>query len=112
MITAEIYNGISQISTVLTTLLGIVALIYITKSKNKLSEGDIRKFASSFIIFFIALLVGVSSMTAYHLTESASENISGIAEIVWYIFMFLAFTYACAGSIRLIRLGKGAKQDS
>src|SRR3989344_7960382 len=92
MIDIQTILFIAQASSIITTLVGIIALIYIIHTVHYLANDSFRKIISSLGVFLFITIIGVASMTAYHLAYG--NEIEESLEILWYIFLFIAIIYS------------------
>jgi|SRR3989344_2513489 len=107
MINIQTILFVAQASSVLTTLVGIVALIYIIRTVHHLENDSFRSIISSLGVFLFITLIGVASMTVYHLvSNSGNERLLENAEILWHAFLFTAIIYSYYESYIAIKFGK------
>ena len=97
----------AQISSSLTSLVGIAILIYLIVSVTKLGPDRFRNIIILSMLFFLVVVVGVSTMTVYHLTEGSSlQSLHELTENGWYIFMFLSLVFSILLSLKLRSFAK------
>jgi len=99
---------IAQVSSALTSLAGILSLIYLVYAIKKILPGEFRNALFLSLVFLIAAVIGISSMAIYHFTENhfVYGNMHVITDNVWYSFMFLALAFSLFESWKLHKLGK------
>ncbi len=95
---------VAQVSSSLTILMGIIALIFTIKAISGLAEDSFKTLVKRMAIFLILSIIGISFMTAYHIMDS----FGGLewALNAWYIFMFMAIIYSIYDSYRIIKFEK------
>src|SRR3989344_3265921 len=99
---ADIALLTAQISSVIASIVGICILIYLIFSFLKLTPDRFRTLIILSIIFFFIVIIGVSTMTVYHLTYSSpSQELHELTENGWYIFMFLSLIFLIIESLKL-----------
>jgi len=104
---ADIALLTAQISSVIASIVGICILIYLIFSFLKLTPDRFRTLIILSIIFFFIVIIGVSTMTVYHLTYSSpSQELHELTENGWYIFMFLSLIFLIIESLKLSSFGK------
>ena len=96
---------IAQASSAITSLIGIILLVYIARAVKHLVKDNYRKIFSWLGIFFLVVLIGVISMTFYHFLYGF-EELEERAELLWYLFMFLSALISSYGSYVIIQFGK------
>jgi len=107
MTTTQTVLLVAQISSVGASLTGVVALAFVIRALSRLTGGQLRDAILRTTLFTLVVVLGVSSMTLYHLTEgTAHENFSELVEKFWYLLMFTAFILSSFESIAIIQLGK------
>ncbi|PIN74144.1 hypothetical protein COV20_00840 [Candidatus Woesearchaeota archaeon CG10_big_fil_rev_8_21_14_0_10_45_16] len=97
---------IAQVSASLTTILGAVALFYVIQAVRSLLPGELRKIMMLSAVAFGVALLGLSSMTVFHLLEESSHEIAEVMEFFWYLLMFLALLIFCYESWQIASFGK------
>ena len=94
----------AQISSGLTVLIGIFALIFTLNAAKGLAEDSFKTFVKRMAVFLIIGLIGIVSMTTYHIADSFGGL--EIASSIWYIFMFIALIYSIYDSYEIIKFEK------
>lgn len=95
---------IAQISSSLTVLMGIIAIIFTISALKGLADDSFKTLIKRIAIFLVISLIGIASMTLYHIADSFGglEN----ALTIWYIFMFVAIVYSIYDSYSIIKFEK------
>lgn len=107
MVSEELVMLATRSSATLTTLLGIVVLVFAIMAFRKLLSGEFRNLVISSIIFILIFLAGVTSMTLFHLIEETPYSaLNETFDNVWYVLVFIALIFSCVESIHLSRFGK------
>ena len=98
---------VAQISSTAASVIGLVAFVYACAAFSKLTTGRLRDAILRTALFTLVIVLGVSSMTFYHLTQNtAHEDVSELVENFWYVFMFTAFILSCFESFSIIQVGR------
>lgn len=102
---------IAQVSSVITSVIGVIALLHILRVTHHLENDSFRTIFSSLGFFLIITLTGVISMTLYHLFENINhETLTENSELLWYSFLFLAIVFSWYGSYLAIRFNKSVQK--
>ena len=103
---------VAQLSSLLTTIVGLIAVLYIFRAVNHLENDSFRETILSLGVFMFITIVGVASMTLYHFLDGYSrfESLRENAELLWHAFLFLAILYSCYASYLALKLGKSLKK--
>ncbi len=103
--------AIAQVSSVITSIMGIVILGYVVNVLRHLLKDDFRKIFSVQGIFFLVALVGVMLMTVYHVVDGTYyERYSDILDDGWFLFMFLSMPIALYNSSVIIKFGRSVEK--
>ena len=98
----------AQISSVITSVIGIIILIYFILSFMKLTPDPFRNLIIFSIVFFAIFVISVSTMSIYHLTEGSSfQSLHELSEMGWIISMFIILILSIVESVRLRSFAKG-----
>ena len=89
----------AQSTSIITSMIGILALIFLIKILLHLEEGQFKNIFFSIAVFLFVTLIGVVAMTFYHLYDEVNANIADSAEMIWYNFMFASLFFSIYGSI-------------
>ena len=98
---------IAQVSSILTSIAGLIALAFIVRSTIPLARDKFRTGIILTGLFVLLTLIGVTSMTLYHATDGtdATEEFRESAENYWYVFMFAGFLFYCFESLYVASFG-------
>ena len=98
---------IAQVSSAITTLVGIVILASIFRSLWHLEKDSYRSVILSLGLFFLITLMCVASMTLYQIFDArATDEFAETMELLLYLFMFAAFIYSAYASYTAMRFGR------
>jgi len=100
MISENLIRAITQGSSVLAFLLGIIMLYFSYKAQNGLLKGEFKKTIITFFVFIIFVEISLFSMVIYHF------NASELAELIWFGFIYLALILSLYDSKKIIDLGR------
>ncbi|MEK6885556.1 MAG: hypothetical protein AABX17_01160 [Nanoarchaeota archaeon] len=95
---------VAQVSSSLTILMGIIALIFTIKAISGLAEDSFKTLVKRMAVFLILSIIGIAFMTSYHIMESYGGL--DITIDIWYIFMFMAIAYSIYDSYKTIKFEK------
>lgn len=85
---------VAQISSVITSIVGILALLFLLRSLRHLTEEAFKNNLRLYTIAFVFIVAGVVAMTMYHLFEDTSlSSLGELLEKGWYILMFAGFAF-------------------
>ncbi|HIH39383.1 TPA: hypothetical protein HA219_01505 [Candidatus Woesearchaeota archaeon] len=98
---------IAQVSASLTSLAGIIAMIMTFAATRGLSRDSFRSLIFKSGLFLIISVIGVTAMSAYHITAGMGLVMATeLLENLWYFFMFLALIFSLYFSYTVVRFGK------
>ena len=98
---------IARASSAITSIIGVVLLIYMTIVIKHLVKDNFRKILFLMGIFFLVALLGVISMTSYHFLDGTGQDqLIADTNILWYLLMFISMPISVYGSYIVISFGK------
>jgi len=95
---------IAQVTSAITSILGIIAIYLTFRAAKGLLAGDFKNLIKISGLFLIVVVIGVISMTLYHLMEG--NEIAEKAELIWYTFIYISLIFSLYESYRVIKFGK------
>ena len=100
MTTETIIQNVTQISALLTLLIGAFALYFSYKAQKGLISGEFKQIILKSFIFLCLVLIAVAAMATYHF------NGSELGKWTWVIGMFVALILSAYESKGIIAFGK------
>ena len=97
-----------------TVIFGVASLLLISKARNRLSEGSIRRYMDNFAICLAFIVIFSVWQTARDyftgLTFKQHATYSAYPEYIFIVFAYVAFIFA---SFRVLKISKefGFKED-
>jgi len=100
------------IVSITTVIFGIASLLLISRARNRLSQGSIRKYMDNFAIC-LAFIVIFSVWQTARSIFGISINIEGLATYPEYIFIVFAYIAFVVASFRVMKISEefGFKED-
>ena len=100
------------IISVTTVIFGIASLLLISRARNRLSEGSIRKYMDNFAIC-LAFIVIFSVWQTTRSILGININVEGLSTYPEYIFIVLAYMAFIFASFRVLKISEefGFKED-
>ena len=97
---------------VTTVIFGVASLLLISRARNRLSEGSIRKYMDNFAIC-LAFIVIFSVWQTTRSIFGVSIDFEGLATYPEYIFIVFAYMAFIAASYRVLKISEeyGFKED-
>src|SRR3989344_999242 len=95
---------IAQISSSITVLAGLVAIILTIQAASGLLSSKFKSVLWYSALFLIITLIGITAMTFYHF--SYGTEMGETLELVWYIFTFASLLFSLFESYQEIEFGK------
>lgn len=97
---------------VTTVIFGIASLLLISRARNRLSEGSIRKYLDNFAVC-LAFVVIFSVWQTTRSIFGISINIEGLGTYPEYIFIVFAYVAFIVASFRVLKISEefGFKED-
>ena len=100
------------IVSVTTVIFGIASLLLISRARNRLSDGSIRKYMDNFAICLAFIVIFSVWQTARSIVgkEIGLEGFGTYPEYIFIIFAYIAFIFA---SFRVLKISEefGFKED-
>ncbi len=95
-----------------TVIFGIASLILISRARNRLSEGSIRKYMDNFSIC-LAFIVIFSVWQTARSVFGININVEGLSTYPEYIFVVFAYIAFIIASFRVLKISEefGFKED-
>lgn len=95
-----------------TVIFGIASLILISRARNRLSEGSIRKYMDNFAIC-LAFIVIFSVWQTARSVFGININVEGLSTYPEYIFVVFAYIAFIIASFRVLKISEefGFKED-
>ena len=105
-------NGACSLVSVTTVIFGIASLLLISRARNRLSYGSIRKYMDNFAIC-LAFIVIFSVWQTTRSIFNISIDIEGLATYPEYIFIVFAYIAFIFASFRVLKISEefGFKED-
>ncbi|MBS3123525.1 hypothetical protein J4437_02725 [Candidatus Woesearchaeota archaeon] len=97
--------SVAQISSLLTVLVGFVAIFLLVRAAQGLFTGQFKTTLWLGALSFVLTLTGVTAMMFYHF--GGESEVAEFLEHVWYAFIFLSLLFSLFESYHLINFGKG-----
>ena len=100
------------IISVTTVIFGIASLLLISRARNRLSEGSIRRYMDNFAIC-LAFIVIFSVWQTTRSILGININVEGLSTYPEYIFIVLAYMAFIFASFRVLKISEefGFKED-
>ncbi|MBI2653449.1 hypothetical protein HYX02_01425 [Candidatus Woesearchaeota archaeon] len=97
---------------VTTVIFGIASLLLISRARNRLSEGSIRRYMDNFAICLAFIVIFSVWQTARSLFR-INIDVEGLATYPEYIFVVFAYIAFIVASYRVLKIGEefGFKED-
>ena len=97
---------------VTTVIFGLASLLLISKARNRLSEGSIRKYMDNFAIC-LAFIVIFSVWQTTRSVIGINIDVEGLATYPEYIFIIFAYIAFIIASFRVLKISEefGFKED-
>ena len=95
-----------------TVIFGVASLLLISRARNRLSDGSIRRYMDNFAICLTFIVIFSVWQTARSIF-GISIDIEGLATYLEYIFIVLAYVAFIVASFRVLKIGEefGFKED-
>ena len=95
-----------------TVIFGIASLLLISRARNRLSEGSIRRYMDNFAIC-LAFIVIFSVWQTARSAIGVNINVGGISTYPEYIFIVFAYIAFILASFRVLKISEefGFKED-
>jgi len=95
-----------------TVIFGVASLILISRARNRLSEGSIRKYMDNFAIC-LAFIVIFSVWQTARSVFGININVEGLSTYPEYIFVVFAYIAFIIASFRVLKISEefGFKED-
>ena len=95
-----------------TVIFGIASLLLISRARNRLSEGSIRRYMDNFAIC-LAFIVIFSVWQTARSIFGININVEGLATYPEYIFIVFAYIAFIVASFRVLKISEefGFKED-
>ena len=100
------------IISVTTVIFGIASLLLISRARNRLSEGSIRRYMDNFAVC-LAFIVVFSVWQTTRSILGININVEGLSTYPEYIFIVLAYMAFIFASFRVLKISEefGFKED-
>lgn len=100
------------IISITTVIFGIASLLLVSRARNRLSEGSIRRYLDNFSIC-LAFIVIFSIWQTARSIFGINIDVEGLATYPEYIFIAFAYIAFIVASFRVIKISKeyGFKED-
>lgn len=97
---------------VTTVIFGIASLLLVSRARNRLSDGSIRKYMDNFAICLAFIVIFSVWQTARSIV-GADINIEGLGTYPEYIFIVFAYMAFIVASFRVLKISEefGFKED-
>ena len=97
---------------VTTVIFGIASLFLVSKARNRLSEGSLRKYMDNFAVC-LTFIVIFSLWQTFRTIYNLDIGLEGLATYPEYIFIVFAYAAFIITSYRIIKLSEefGFKED-
>ncbi len=97
---------------VTTVIFGVASLFMISRARNRLSEGSIRKYMDNFAICLVFIVIFSVWQTARSIL-GISIDVEGLATYPEYIFIVFAYIAFIVASFRVMKISQefGFKED-
>lgn len=97
---------------VTTVIFGIASLLLISRARNRLSEGSIRRYMDNFAICLAFIVIFSVWQTARSIL-GISIDVEGLATYPEYIFVVFAYVAFIVASYRVLKISKefGFKEE-
>lgn len=104
-----VYLAIVSVTTV---IFGVASLLLISRARNRLSEGSIRRYLDNFAICLAFIVIFSVWQTARSVFE-VSIDVKGLATYPEYIFIIFAYIAFIIASFRVLKISEefGFKGD-
>ncbi len=95
-----------------TVVFGIASLLLISRARNRLSEGSIRKYMDNFAICLVFIVIFSVWQTARSII-GVDIDVEGLATYPEYIFIVFAYIAFIVASYRVLKISEefGFKED-
>src|SRR3989338_11632492 len=95
-----------------TVIFGIASLLLISRARNRLSEGSIKKYMDNFAIC-LAFIVIFSVWQTARSISGVNINVEGLSTYPEYIFIVFAYIAFIVASFRVLKISEefGFKED-
>lgn len=102
--------GIFGITTV---IFGIASLLLISKARNKLSEGSIRRYMDNFAICLAFIVIFSVWQSVRSILDIKNINIEGLITYPEYVFLIFAYIAFVIASYRVLKISEefGFKEE-
>ncbi len=98
------YLLIAQVSSSITSILGIIAIFMIFRAIKGLVSDEFKQLITYASIFLIITTLAVISMTFYHILNGT--ELSEKLELIWYVGIFISILFSLVESYKIISFGK------